>query len=95
MLADPLRNVRLRVHGALLQGEVRRKRQMPFLTSVRREYGTNCDDQLDRIHAEFLHRLALDSITSYEMAGCEVSLDSMLNARNSIQIPIAPAVVRS
>jgi hypothetical protein len=73
MLADPLRNVRLGIHGALLQGEIRRKCQMPFFTSVRREHGTNRDDQLDRIHAELLHHLALDSITSYETARYEVS----------------------
>jgi hypothetical protein len=68
---------------------------MPFFTSVRREHGTNRDDQLDRIHAELLHHLALDSITSYETARYEVSPDSALYARNSIQIPIVPADVRN
>ena len=74
MLADPLRNVGLRIHGALLQGEIRRKRQMPFLARVRRDNGTNRDDQLDCVHADVLRRRsAIDRMASYETVRYEVS----------------------
>ena len=74
MLSNPLRDIGRRIHCALLQGEFRGKRQVPFLAGIRRQDGTDRNDQLDRIHAGTLRPIfMIGSTTSYEAGWRKVS----------------------
>src|SRR6185312_16145313 len=67
MLADPLRNVGRRCHGALLRRKVRRKAQAPLLAFIRREHGAHRDNQAYRIHSPISPDAIVPSIAqSYE-----------------------------
>src|SRR5262245_22029453 len=53
MLADPLRDVGLRIHDALIERHVGRERKMLIFALTRWRQCADCDHQFDQAHPQF------------------------------------------
>ena len=64
MLADPLRDVRLRAIAHCCSEKLAENTRCLLLATGRREHRTDCHDQVDRIHSDVLRAVpAIDSTT--------------------------------